>query len=166
MPALRRKWFESPEVDRKKGFYQWGTMAFWQYARSHPGARRKYEDAILRYADWMVLEHQTLGRARNTSYAVEGLATAFQVARARGDRLRARGLRYTILKTHARLISAQIGHPLNRKNPFIASIPRSHLPRSRTRGGFLNGHEDPTLRIDVTQHAIHAILLTLEHDVL
>lgn len=163
---LRDRWYASDETDDKKGFYQWGTMAFYWIARADPTRARAWQDVILKYADWQVLEHKTLGRTRNTSYAVEGLATAFAVAHARSDRTRMRSLRYTILKTHARAISAQIGHPLSRHNPFVQAIPRARRESARLRGGFLNGHADPTLRIDVTQHALHAILLTLEHGVL
>ena len=165
-PRLRDRWYKSTETDERKGFYQWGTMAFYWFARSHPDAARSWQDLILKYADWQVLEHKTLSRTRNTSYAVEGLATAFAVASARGDRTRLRTLRYTILKSQARLISAQIGHPLNKHNPFVRRIPKARRTSRRLVGGFLNGHADPSLRIDVTQHAIHSILLTLEHGVL
>lgn len=165
-PALRDRWYGSKETDDRKGFYQWGSMAFFWIARARPEAARPWQDVILKYADWMVLEHKTLSRTRNTSYAVEGLATAFAVARERGDRTRQKSLRYTILKTHARAISAQVGHPLSRGNAFVQAIPRARRESERVRGGFLNGHAEPSLRIDVTQHAIHSILLTLEHDVL
>lgn len=164
-PRLRDRWYGSKKTDERKGFYQWGTMAFYWFARSHPDRARAWQDVILKYADWQVLEHKTLSRTRNTSYAVEGLATAFGVARTRGDRTREKSLRYTIEKTHARLISAQFGHPLNRHNPFVLAIPEARRRSPRLYGGFLNGHDDPTLRIDVTQHAIHSILLTLEHGV-
>lgn len=165
-PRLRDRWYGSDTTDDRKGFYQWGTMAFYWIARSEPDRARAWQDVILKYADWQVLEHKTLSRSRNTSYAVEGLATAYAVAHARGDRTRMKSLRYTILKTHARVISAQIGHPLNRHNPFVQGLPRARRESERLRGGFLNGHDDPSLRIDVTQHAIHSVLLTLEHGVL
>jgi len=165
-PVLRDRWYGSHETDERKGFYQWGSMAFWWIARASPERARPWQDVILKYADWMVLEHKTLSRTRNTSYAVEGLATAFAVARERSDRTRARSLRYTILKTHARAISAQVGHPLSRANAFVQAIPRARRESARVKGGFLNGHAEPSLRIDVTQHAIHSILLTLEHGVL
>jgi UDP-N-acetylmuramoyl-tripeptide--D-alanyl-D-alanine ligase len=165
-PALRDRWYASKEADERKGFYQWGSMAFSWIARARPERARPWQDVILKYSDWMVLEHKTLSRTRNTSYAVEGLATAFAVARERGDRTREKSLRYTILKTHARAISAQIGHPLSRGNTFVQAIPRARRESDRVRGGFLNGHAEPSLRIDVTQHAIHSILLTLEHEVL
>jgi hypothetical protein len=165
-PKLRDRWYGSRTGDDRKSFYQWGSMSFYWLARSEPDHARAWQDVILKYADWQVLEHKTLSRTRNTSYAVEGLATAYAVAHARGDRTRMKSLRYTILKTHARVISAQIGHPLDRHNAFVQRIPRARRESPRLLGGFLNGHADPNMRIDVTQHAIHSILLTLEHGVL
>ena len=44
-----------------------------------------YGDTLLRLADWMIDEHGTLWRLRNTGYAYEGIIHAYALAKQRGD---------------------------------------------------------------------------------
>ena len=53
-----------------------------------------------------------------------------------------------------RLTGWQVGHPL--AAPFLRAAPQSDL---RARGGVQMKEEGDRLRVDVTQHQMHALLL-------
>ena len=57
----------------------------------------------------------------------------------------------------SKLMSWQVGSPL--ANSVIAARPTND---PRAIGGVQNHHREPGLRIDVTQHELHALLLARE----
>lgn len=154
-----------PDSDDTKGFYQWSTMALHQldtYSTSHNTIPSDdYVEKALFLADWMINTHDILGRNRNTAYAFEGLITAYHMAdRWSGSKNYADELyelRTTIDKGLSKLTSWQIGHTL--QNSYI--VENSPAPEL-TLGGILNEKDAPELRIDVTQHQMHAVQLALE----
>jgi UDP-N-acetylmuramoyl-tripeptide--D-alanyl-D-alanine ligase len=144
----------NPDSDVTKGYYQWSSMAFYElYSSGWPDTER-YGDWVLRLADWMIDVHGTLWRRRNTGYAYEGIVHAYEVARRRGDQARMAKYACVIDTGLEKLISWQLGGP----------IPSPHLRGQGERdpqalGGVQNGAFGPALRIDVTQHQMHAVLL-------
>jgi hypothetical protein len=139
------------DSDTTKGYYQWSSMAFYELATSDfPGAR-EHGDTVLRLADWVIDEHRILWRTKNTGYAFEGITHAYALAKLRGD---ARQAKYgcVIDVGLERLISWQVGGPL-------ANRYTSQPTDAQGLGGVQNEAFAPGLRIDVTQHQMHATLL-------
>lgn len=154
-----------PDSDETKGFYQWSTMALHQldtYSRSNKTwPTDDYVEKALFLADWMINTHDVLGRNRNTAYAFEGLVTAYHMAEtwshSENYEEELYELKKSIDKGLSKLTSWQIGHPL--QNSYI--LENSPAPEL-TLGGILNEKDAPELRIDVTQHQMHAVQLALE----
>ena len=80
-------WEDEVDSDKTKGAYQWSSMAFTEYSGAGFPDAKLYEDVTLVLGWWMIHTHRTLRRTRNTAYAHEGLASAFAVAKERGDEL-------------------------------------------------------------------------------
>jgi UDP-N-acetylmuramoyl-tripeptide--D-alanyl-D-alanine ligase len=143
------------DIPTAKQFYQWGCLAYYEICSAGwPGAR-KWAGITVQMGEWMIDVHRTLWRRKNTAYAHEGMAIAWELAR-RTERTKARrkighihdlGLR--------KLISWQVGGPL--PNSYLQSL--EEVPDQAV-GGVMNSRANPVLRIDVTQHFAHALLLT------
>ncbi len=152
-PALQRR-----EVsDNCKGFYQWGSMAFTELYLFQPGESRWIE-RTLAMADWILDVHKVLNRQRNTGYAFEGLVSAYRLARFAGNAPATLKLRAAIETGLGRLCTWQLGSCVQ-----CAQL-QAVLPRNpRALGGVLGGLQDTLLRIDTTQHQMHALLLAERH---
>lgn len=137
-----------------KGFFQWGCLAYALLADSQWPDTDQYGARAIALADWMIDVHQVAVRPRNTAYACEGLVAAWQVAQARGDRAAAEKFRRVIYQLLSRLLSWQVGA----EEPTAFLRHQSEIHPS-CRGGVLSGPDDPWLRIDTTQHQMHAVLL-------
>ena len=152
--ALRR----DPDSPATKGYYSWGSMAYHElvtagWPRARPFARR-----AIRMAHWMIDVHRTLRRRKNTGYAHEGLISAYAIARRIGDRKAAGKISGVVHKGLAKLTGWQVGGPM--PNDYL----RRHATGDpRAVGGVMNGPADPELRIDVTQHQMHAVILARRH---
>jgi len=150
--------FDALKVDHDsnatKGFYQWSSMAFYEIYTSGWEGVEKYAEYAIDLAYWMIDVHDTLRRRRNTGYAYEGLASAWELARLTHNRAAMKKIGAVIDMALIKLISWQVEGP----------IPNDYLRANRTRdakaiGGVLNSRQRPFLRIDVTQHQSHAIIL-------
>jgi hypothetical protein len=142
------------DSDTTKGYYQWSSMAFFELATSGWPNTTHYGDYLLELAHWMVDVHKTLMRTRNTAYAYEGIIHAYELARRRNDSALVRKLACVIDIGLEHLISWQVGGPL--------ATARTSGPGSQerlARGGIQNSASEPGLRIDVTQHQMHATIL-------
>ncbi len=147
-----------PDASTTKGYYQWASLAYYELATwRHTSADPKHGDRLIALAQWMIDVHQTLGRRRNTGYAYEGIIPAWVVASGRGDP-RARALDCVIGRGLAKLSSWQVG--ARSANGYVAAASR--LDR-RALGGVQNHASEPLLRIDVTQHQMHAVILARRH---
>jgi hypothetical protein len=147
---------KEPDSDVTKGFYQWSTMAFYELATSDFPETKIYGDTVLRLADWMIDEHAILGRRRNTGYAFEGLTHAYALAKQRGDHARQAKYGCVIDIGLEHLLSWQVGGP--RSNRYTATAPDAEAL-----GGIQNSAFEPALRIDVTQHQMHATQLARQY---
>lgn len=151
--ALKRH----PDSDQTKGFYQWGSMSFYELATSGWPDVAQYPRRVIDLAYWMIDVHRTLERPRNTGYAYEGIAHAWELARLTNDQPGMAKLDSVIQRGLGRLLLWQVGSPL--QNEYL----RFHSTTDpRAVGGVMNGAADPVLRIDVTQHQAHATMLVRE----
>ncbi|MCZ7586838.1 MAG: hypothetical protein M5R36_27790 [Deltaproteobacteria bacterium] len=152
-------WKYHRDSDKTKGFYQWGSMAFREYSDGGFSDAKIYEDTALVLAWWMVHTHRTLSRTRNTAYAYEGISSAYAIARKRGVTAAMSDLGYVIDRGLYKLTSWQVGGPLMNKNRFLR---KNKTTDPLAVGGIVNHRSLAPLRIDVTQHQTHALMLALE----
>jgi hypothetical protein len=143
----------SADSDTTKAYYQWFTMTLYELATSGWPDTARYGDWILQLADWEIDVHRTLTRQRNTAYAYEGLIPAYDWARRRNDATRTAKYGCVIDLGLERLISWQVGGPL------ATSFTRAVDPNDRRAvGGVQNEKDEAPLRVDVTQHQMHATI--------
>ncbi len=137
-----------------KGYYQWSSMAFFEIATSDQPGVERFGDRVIELADWMIDVHRTLKRTRNTAYAYEGIIHAYEIARRRGDKAHEEKFAKVIRAGMTKLTSWQLGSSIG--NGFVAQ----HDPEDKlARGGVQNHAKQAPLRIDVTQHQMHAVIL-------
>lgn len=142
------------DSDVTKGYYQWSTMAFYELATSEFPDVAVYGDTVLRLADWMIDDHNVLTRTRNTGYAYEGIIHAYALAKQRRDSVRVAKYGCVIDLGLEHIMSWQVGGPVT--NRFTATASHDDI---RALGGVQNAAFEPALRVDVTQHQMHATLL-------
>jgi UDP-N-acetylmuramoyl-tripeptide--D-alanyl-D-alanine ligase len=143
-----------PDSAITKGYYQWSSMAFFELATSGWPDTGKYGDYVLELADWMIDVHKTLRRTLNTGYAYEGIIHAYELAVQRQDAERVKKYARVINIGMGKLTSWQVGSPL--ANRFIRRHPTDD---PLAIGGVQNHRREALLRIDVTQHQMHAVIL-------
>ena len=143
----------SQERDPKitKGYYQWASMAWFEMVDAGWTAD-VHAERLMDLAVWMIDDHRTLSRTRNTGYAYEGIVPAWEVARRRSDP-RADKLACTIHQGLRKLTSWQVGS-VN----AVASV-REAPDDPRSKGGVQNHAVESLLRVDTTQHQMHAVVL-------
>lgn len=146
-------WGDREQVKRARGYVQWGAMAYHELAMSGWPESGLYRDRVFEIADWLVDRHRLLTVRGNAGYAFEGLVPAWRLADLGGERLRAARYARVIDLGLRALMSYQIGHPMAPARLRDPSIP------ARARGGCHADLRRPLLRIDVTQHQLHAMLL-------
>ncbi|MDY6831567.1 MAG: hypothetical protein SWC96_06935 [Thermodesulfobacteriota bacterium] len=169
---LVQAWKARNDISLTKGFYQWGSMSFLEYVLAGWKEADLYADVTLALGWWMVHVHETLDRGRNHAYAVEGLASAYAIAKERGDIPAMADLLYVIDRSLYKLTAWQIGGPLVHANPYLVAHPTDDPAAI---GGIMNaarawpgrprhpGDTQHELRIDVTQHQMHAVILAMAH---
>ncbi|MCK4501256.1 hypothetical protein KAU11_12215 [Candidatus Babeliales bacterium] len=148
----------NPDSTTTKGFFQWGTMSFYELATSGWESTEKYSDIIIDLADWMIDVHRTLERTRNTAYAYEGIIHAYEISRICEDEFHIDKFKCTIDEGLYKLTSWQVGGPI--QNEYLLNHPTTDILAI---GGVMNHKEEPPLRIDVAQHQMHAVLLALRY---
>jgi UDP-N-acetylmuramoyl-tripeptide--D-alanyl-D-alanine ligase len=151
---IERAQAKERDSDVTKGYYQWSSMAFYELATSPLGKDAPYGDWLMGLADWILDVHHVLDRPKNTGYAFEGLVSAYAWAKSVHDP-RASKYECAIHNGLATLLSEQVGHPR------AADLGATDDPKAL--GGVQNGLAEPALRIDVTQHQMHATILAIQH---
>lgn len=139
-----------------KGFYQWGSMAFFEIYKA--GWGEHYAERIINLAYWMIDIHQTLTRQKNTAYAQEGIIVAYETARLTNDLYSMKKFAAIVDRVLIKLTSWQVGGPL--KNNYLMNHPTED---PNAIGGIMNCRNCPVLRIDVTQHQMHAVILARKY---
>lgn len=165
-----KAWAKNPDAKSTKGFFQWGSMSFLDYYESRWRNHELFADVTLALSWWMIYIHETLDRKLNTAYALEGLISAYRIAKQRGDAAAAVDLLYVIDTMFYKLTSWQINGPLSDKNDFLVQNPTED---EWAIGGVMNAAGPPKqpypgrtfheLRVDVTQHQMHAVIMALKH---
>jgi len=145
-----------PDPATTKGYYQWGSMS-WANLIAGGHEADKWGQRLTDLATWMVDVHKTLDRSRNTAYAYEGIVPAYVEAKRRGETALADHLACTIHQGLVKLCSWQLGHP--RQLAHLKGTPE------RWQGGVQNHADERWLRIDVTQHQLHALWLAKDSGV-
>ena len=129
-----------------KSFYQWGTMAFAELYATGWGEFRSFGTTIVEMASWELDVHDVLHHHHNEAYALEGLIPAVAMARQLGDNAHARQFESAARTLLRELMSWQVVDGLD---PHAI-------------GGVRNAKDDPVLRVDVTQHQMHAVMMALD----
>ena len=150
-------WRKNQDSDKTKGFFQWSCMAFWEYQDAGWKHSETLGDYVLSLSWWMLHVHKTLIRRKGTGYAYEGLTHAYKLAETRGMNDAKLDLAYTIDKGLYKMNSWQVGNPI--ENNFLKNHPTDD---PLAVGGYMNHRKQPPLRVDVTQHTVHAVSLSLE----
>lgn len=145
---------EEPDPAATKGYFQWSAMSWHALATAGRDPAR-WGGRLVEQAVWMVDVHATLSRRKNTAYAYEGIVPAWAWARDVGDDVLARKLACVVHQGLRKLSSWQLGHPL--------ALPGLKDAPERWHGGVQNAADEVPLRIDVTQHQLHALLLARGH---
>jgi hypothetical protein len=146
------------DSDVTKGYYQWSSMAFYELATSDFPNVSGYGDTVLKLADWIIDVHKILTRNRNTGYAYEGIIHAYALAKQRHDSVRQAKYGCVIDLGLEHIMSWQVGGPItNRYTAMPWRLDELAL------GGVQNAAFDPALRVDVTQHQMHATQLARQY---
>ncbi len=148
---------EDPDPDRTKGHYQWGSMTWWELADAGRSSEL-WGERLVELAEWMIVEHRTLRRRKNTAYAYEGMVLAWEWAQRENDP-RANRIECVIEQGLPKLATWQIGH--STALPALAEAARD----PRAVGGVQNAADEAPLRIDVVQHQMHATMLARRYGV-
>ncbi len=146
------------DSDDTKGFFQWGSMSYAELFDSGWPGTDVYARRTIDLAHWMIDVHKTLERSRNTGYAYEGILSAYRLAKITGDDAAEQKFRLVCQQGLGKLLTWQVGSPV--ANRYLQETP-SVVPYSV--GGVMNGADDPWLRIDVTQHQMHAVILARQY---
>ena len=164
-----KSWPKDRDSNQTKGFFQWGSMAFSEYYQAGWKDKDVYGDVAILLGYWMTHTHSTLKRRRNHAYAIEGLIAGWTVANLRGDRAAETDLLYTLDRSLHKLGQWQHGGPLAHKNKWLVKNGKED---PMTLGGVMNAKKPSgvdvnkdvshQLRIDVTQHQMHATSMALE----
>lgn len=160
--AGHEKYFVAAEGDGgsrlRKRYYQWGAASYFALLNSGWSETDKYGEWLIQMADWMIDEHRTLDRQRNTAYAYKGIIPAYWVAELRGDEPHAKKFGCTIETGLDKLISWQVGSSI--ANDFIAS----HEPADpRAVGGVQDRGDEAELKLGVLQDQTQAVILARQY---
>jgi hypothetical protein len=140
--------------DETKGFFQWGSMSYSELSDSGWPGTDVYAERTIQLAHWMIDVHRTLERRRNTGYAYEGIVSAYHLAESTGDNEAQEKFRRVCQQGLGKLLTWQVGSPV--ANEYLQKIKPA---KPYSLGGVLNAADEPWLRIDVTQHQMHAVIL-------
>jgi UDP-N-acetylmuramoyl-tripeptide--D-alanyl-D-alanine ligase len=144
---------QDPDSAQTKGFFQWGILSYYELFTSGWEGTQSYAQKAIDLAHWMIDVHRTLDRTKNTAYAMEGIAAAYELARLTGDAAAQTKFKSVLDQALTKLISWQAGHPL--QNDFLESLTGFGAGL----GGVMNSKNDRNIRVDVVQHQMHAVLL-------
>ena len=171
---------EDEDSNDTKGVYQWLSMSLFELSTVTFGSGRKerfdlpaalqrlyrveqYGSWLTDLAVWMVDVHETLQKGKNTGYAYEGIVPAWvwsthmikikKFGRTDEKNLEtARKLHCTVMKGMSKLLSWQVGSGAEQAD--------EKWDGKTGLGGVQNSADESGLRIDVTQHQMHATILT------
>lgn len=142
-------------LKRLKGYYQWSSMAMYELLKSGKSGFDPFKEHILQYADWRLAtaKYPLDGEQHNIAVTLEGLVPAYLVALHADDTERSDKIGCLLRKSIVHLNSMQVGHP---QAAGLAREAPTDDPHAN--GGVQPSQTSPKLRIDTTQHQMHAVL--------
>jgi len=142
-------------LGRLKGFYQWSSMAMYELLQTGKTTFDPLKEYILQYADWRLAtaKYPLDGEQHNIAVTLEGLVPAYLVALHAKDTERSDKIGCLLRKSIVNLHNMQVGHP--QAAGLAREAPTSDL---HANGGVQLSQKSPKLRIDTTQHQMHAVL--------
>lgn len=146
------------DSDQTKGFYQWSSMFLTEYHHAGWSNAEMFGDFVIMLGHWIIHTHEILYRKRNTGYAYEGIISAYEIAKSRGLEAATSNFEATIDKGLHSLCTWQVGSPLAHENRFLVEHPTTEAIAI---GGVMNAKNEAPLRIDTTQHQMHALMMAL-----
>ncbi|KAG7344397.1 hypothetical protein IV203_022405 [Nitzschia inconspicua] len=152
-------WRYEHDSAKTKGFYQWSSMFLWEYWHAKWKDYEIAGDYVMVLGHWIIYAHEILERPKNTGYAFEGIVCAYDVASLRGHVSSFRDFERTIDEGLYKLGQWQVGGPLAHLNAFLKKHPTKD---PLAIGGIMSSKNEAPLRIDTTQHQMHAVMLALE----
>jgi hypothetical protein len=166
-------WRDNADSPLCKGFYPWSSMFLWEYWHAQWKDYEVAGDYVMVTAHWMVYVHQVLARKQNTGYAYEGLLCAYDVASLRGYTPAVNAYEQTIDEGLYMLTQWQVGGPLAHLNKFLQQEKKKTNSMDDNNndeddddplatGGIMNSRNEASLRIDTTQHQMHAVMMALD----
>jgi len=173
-PAMARTytvkaWPKDRDSKQTKGFYQWSSMSYLEYYLAEWKDYKTMGDVAVVLGYWMTHTHSTVTRRRNHAYAMEGLIAGWHIANLQGDIPAQTDLLYTLDRSFYKLSQWQIGGPLAKENGWLV---KNGTDDPMAVGGVMNARKPSgqpvakdvshQLRIDVTQHQMHAVTTALE----
>ena len=144
----------SPTDEEMRSFYQWGSMAFYEISTTDWVERERFAARTLEMADWIIRDWKILAFPGNAGPAYEGLAVAYATAVLYQRPEEINRLAYVLDRGLYKHTTFQIGGPLP-----TPEIPAAALKDERARGGIVRESTHTRLRVDVTQHQMHALIL-------
>jgi len=143
---------------KTKGYFQWACLAFAELHASQWPDTQQYAQRAIELAQWMIDVHRTLDRSLNTAYAYEGIISAYELAQSVGDATAQAQFRRVIETGLAKLSTWQVGSA--HANAYLRGQSVYHASCT---GGILTADKNPWLRIDTTQHQMHAVILARKY---
>lgn len=159
--AKMDNWDKQEASKRLKGYYQWGTMAWYELMGLQDPDFEKYAPRTLRFGSWLASKGPSKNVNVNTGYAFEGLIPAFVTAVRQGDHKLENKFACAIRQGMANLHSLQVGHTkaFGLAEPQAKNVDPKLREDSRAQGGAQGSRNSDALRIDTTQHQLHALLM-------
>jgi hypothetical protein len=149
---------EGRDETATKSYFQWACLSYAELHGSQWPDTQKYAQRAIELAHWMIDVHRTLERPRNTGYAYEGIISAYVLAQSIHDAPAQAKFRRVIEIGLAKLSTWQVGS--KQANAYLRGQPDF---QASCIGGVLGAVDDPWLRIDTTQHQMHAVLLARKY---
>jgi len=143
------------DLKRLKGFYQWSSMAMYELLQTDSKKFEPFQQHILNYADWRLasVKYPLDAKEHNIAVTLEGLVPAYLVALRAKDSQRSDKIGCLLRKAIKNLNIMQVGHPEAEGGALKASKDDRHAF-----GGVQPSRNSPKLRIDTTQHQMHAVM--------
>jgi UDP-N-acetylmuramoyl-tripeptide--D-alanyl-D-alanine ligase len=151
---------------RLKGYYQWSSMAWYELLGMEDPDFQKYAPRMLKYGTWLLQKGATSvlqgGSSVNMGYAFEGIIPAYITAMQEGNTELAQKFACAVQEGISNLHTLQVGHPKEYKlveSGIKSDVDAQKKFDERAKGGAQGNRDSAALRIDTTQHHLHALLM-------
>lgn len=141
---------------RLMGYYQWSNMAWYEAMGTKDPDFSKYASRQLRYSGYILQKTKTSGTG-NKGFLFEGIIPAYVTAVQVGDKKAEREFACGIRQGVANLHRLMVGH--TKADGLKEQSKADNFDDERAQGGAQGSLKSGALRIDTTQHQLHALLM-------